>query len=171
MSIHIIIDGYNLIRQSPTLSMIDLQDLQSGREALIDTLAAYRKVKGHRITVVFDGTAAVGMGSARDRRKGIEIRFSRSGETADAVIKNMASREREKAVVVSSDQEVAAFAHSAGAGTIGSREFEGRLQPGGPAVPAFEGEDDGWVPTTRKKGPRRRLPKKDRRRRERIKKL
>jgi hypothetical protein len=58
MSIHIIIDGYNLIRQSGYLSNLDLQDIQYGRQALIDMLAAYKKIKAHRITIVFDGTRA-----------------------------------------------------------------------------------------------------------------
>jgi len=58
LSIHIIIDGYNLIRQSNSLSILDMQDIQLGREALVDMLAAYKKVKPHRITVVFDGTTA-----------------------------------------------------------------------------------------------------------------
>jgi len=40
MSIHIIIDGYNLIRQSTTLSILDQQDIMLGREALVDMLAA-----------------------------------------------------------------------------------------------------------------------------------
>jgi predicted RNA-binding protein with PIN domain len=58
MSIHIIIDGYNLIRQSTTLSTLDQQDIMLGREALVDMLAAYRKIKPHRITVVFDGRSS-----------------------------------------------------------------------------------------------------------------
>ena len=49
---HIIIDGYNLIRQSATFSRLDLEDMQTGREALIDALADYKKIKRHRITVV-----------------------------------------------------------------------------------------------------------------------
>ena len=44
MSIHIIIDGYNLIRQSNRLSALDNQDIQLGREALLYMLAAYKKV-------------------------------------------------------------------------------------------------------------------------------
>ena len=46
MSIHIIIDGYNLIRQSNRLSILDLQDIQLGRDALVDMLAAYNQKKG-----------------------------------------------------------------------------------------------------------------------------
>jgi len=54
MSFHIIIDGYNLIRQSCTLAAFDQKDLQLGREVLLDKLAAYKKIKHHKITVVFD---------------------------------------------------------------------------------------------------------------------
>ena len=107
MSIHIIIDGYNLIRQSTTLSTSDQQDIMLGREALLDMLAAYRKIKPHRITVVFDGHNSPVFSPQRNRQKGISLRFSRSGESADEVIKRMAHREREKALVVSSDRDVA----------------------------------------------------------------
>jgi len=34
MALHLIIDGYNLIRQSPYLADIDARDLEAGREAL-----------------------------------------------------------------------------------------------------------------------------------------
>ncbi|MCD4762468.1 MAG: NYN domain-containing protein, partial [Desulfobacterales bacterium] len=48
MSLHIIIDGYNLIRQSTTLSDLDGQDIQLGREALLNMLVAYKKIKHHK---------------------------------------------------------------------------------------------------------------------------
>jgi predicted RNA-binding protein with PIN domain len=172
MSIHIIIDGYNLIRQSDKLVELDRQDIQRGREALIDMLAAYKKIKAHRITVVFDGTAAPRMSAQRDRQKGISIVFSHRGESADAVIKKMSCREGQKALVVSSDQEVVRAASSWGAATIGAGEFEDKLALAG-GIESAENENtlDGWKPTTQKKGPRRRLPKKKRRNRARIRKL
>lgn len=170
---HIVIDGYNLIRQSDAFSLLDLQDIQFGREALIDALGEYKKVKGHRITVVFDGADAVGLGQNRDRVKGIEIRFSRGGETADAVIKRMAARDGQKLLVVSSDRDVAQVSASKGAATIESREFENRLAMAAPSQGFFDDVDKttGWIPTTKKKGPSRRLSKKDRRRRLKISKL
>jgi predicted RNA-binding protein with PIN domain len=173
MPIHIIIDGYNLIRQSQTFSMIEMQDIQLGREALIDALAEYRKVKRHRITVVFDGTSAAGLGRYRDRAKGVEILFSRGGETADAVIKKMAATEGEKALVVSSDRDVVDFSASAGAATISSPRFENKLARNTPMLATFPDRDDeaGWIPTTKKKGPRRKLSKKERRFRRKINKL
>jgi predicted RNA-binding protein with PIN domain len=173
MAIHIIIDGYNLIRQSTTLSTLDQQDIMLGREALVDMLAAYRKIKPHRITVVFDGCNSPVFSPQRNRQKGISMRFSRSGESADDVIKRMAHKEREKALVVSSDREVADSATASGAATISAQEFEAKIEMAAYYdSPMGEDEDSqGWTPTTRKKGPPRRLPKKMRRNRMKIKKL
>lgn len=173
MSLHIIIDGYNLIRQSDRLSALDRQDMQRGRETLVDWLIAYRRIRHHRISVVFDGGNAPFFSQHRDRLKGIEIRFSRPGETADSVIKRMASREREKALVVSSDREVVDFAESRGAATISSCGFEEKIGLAAQMdeTAADAAEDSGWNPTTRKKGPRKRLSRKKRRNRIKTQKL
>ena len=173
MSIHIIIDGYNLIRQSRYLSNLDLQDIQFGRQALIDMLAAYKKVKAHRITVVFDGTRAPQFSQQRDRQKGISIIFSHSGESADAVIKKMARKEKQQALVVSSDRDIVQSAASSGAATISAPEFESKLAMAARMDGDVPDRDDhnGWKPTTKKKGPRRRLPKRQRQNRARVKML
>jgi len=173
MSIHIIIDGYNLIRQSGYLSNLDLQDIQLGRETLIDMLAAYKKIKAHRITVVFDGTRAPGLLRQRDRQKGIAILFSHRGESADEVIKKMAAGEMQKALVVSSDQEIVRSATSSGAATISAIDFENRLNLAGQIDGMGSDRDDhaGWTPTTKKKGPGRRLSKRQRRNKAKIRKL
>ena len=68
MSLHIIIDGYNLIRQSKKLGDLDLQDIRLGRDALVEMLAMYKKFKAHRITVVFDGTGSCPSYPQRDRQ-------------------------------------------------------------------------------------------------------
>ena len=94
MGIHIVIDGYNLIRQSSRFSELDRRDLQSGRDALVEALAAYKKIKAYRITVVFDGTAAYTGMPRRDVHRGITLRYSSHGETADSVIKRMAENDQ-----------------------------------------------------------------------------
>ncbi len=174
MSLHIIVDGYNVIRQSKQLRILDLRDMQEGRETLQDMLVEYRKRKGHRITIVFDGTNAISPDTQRQRFCGIDILFSRHGETADTVIKRMAARERERALVVSSDRDIVSFVTSVGSTTIGSRAFENKIfqalysgENGG----VEDSPDTGWVPTTRKKGPSRRLSKKKRRNRGKTVKL
>jgi predicted RNA-binding protein with PIN domain len=175
MSLHIIIDGYNLIRQSNTLSAFERQDIQLGREALLDTLATYKRIKRHRITVVFDGTNAPSFSSAQDRFKGINIVFSRYTELADEVIKRMAKKEKEKALIVTSDRDVIEFAEAQGSATIHSPMFEQKITMASSMdVKGLNAENDdieGWVPSTKKKGPRRRLSKKDRYNRIKIRKL
>lgn len=174
MAVHIIIDGYNLIRQSPELSSLDRIDLQQGREALLELLAAYKKIKRHHITVVFDGTDAYSLYRQRDQVKGIKVLFSRRNETADAVIKRLAAHEREGALVVSSDREVAESAASQKAATISSSDFMEKLVMASWSNEKGVSPDEemtGWNPTTRKKGPSRRLSKKERRNRQKTNKL
>jgi predicted RNA-binding protein with PIN domain len=173
MAIHIIIDGYNFIRQSSVLSPLDHQDIQLGREALIDSLCTYKRIKGHPITIVFDGIHSDTYSESREYRKGIEIIFSRHGKSADSVIKKMASVKRDKALVVSSDKDVIRSAASNHAATISSPEFENKISSSMlfESVNIEDETDGGWVPTTKKKGPRRKLSKKKRRNRIKIKKL
>lgn len=174
MAIHIIVDGYNFIRQSEDLAALDRQDLELGRDALVDMLAAYKKLKAHKITVVFDGTAESVLYPSRDRAKGIAIRYSKGGESADDLIRRMARREKDKALVVSSDREVMTAAEAFGATAVSSTVFAEKVAmaqyltiKGGPDSV----ESEGWIPTTRKKGPSRRLPKRKRRTRSRMEKL
>ena len=173
MSIHIIIDGYNLIRQSGYLSNLDLQDIQFGRQALIDMLAAYKRIKAHRITVVFDSTRAPRFSQLRDRQKGIDIIFSHNGQSADAVIKKMARGGKQRSLVVSSDRDIVRSAASSGAATISALEFEEKLTVAAHMDGSVPGKDDhdGRKPTTKKKAPRRRLPKRQRQNRARVSKL
>ncbi|MBL7178631.1 MAG: NYN domain-containing protein [Pseudomonadota bacterium] len=173
MSIHIIIDGYNLIRQSRFFSPLDSQDMQLGRETLIDTLAAYKRIKGHKITIVFDGARAPLFSASRDQIKGIKIKFSRSGESADTVIKRMAAREKEKALIVSSDLDVINFASSRGCATITSLRFEEKIAMAAhmDTKKIHRGNEGGRTSTTKKKGPSRRLSKKKRKSMAKIQKL
>jgi predicted RNA-binding protein with PIN domain len=166
MGMHLIIDGYNLIRQSERLGDIDRRSLQRGRDALINALACYKKIRGHRITVVFDGGQAPSFGDRRDRRSGIEIRFSRQGELADAVIKRMCAQEHGEVLVVSSDSDIVRYAEARGAASISSPAFEDKLMMAQYMDTAGDDDDagdTGWAPTTRKKGPARRRSKRQRR--------
>jgi predicted RNA-binding protein with PIN domain len=175
VSLHIVIDGYNLIRQSRQFSALDRQDLQSGREALVEALAAYKKIKGYTITVVFDGAQAPSHMHRRDFLKGIELRYSNPRELADTVIKRLAARDRQKLLVVTSDSDIVRYAQSMGAAVIPSAEFEERLimasQMDLNRIEPLPEHSEGWPATTRKKGPSRRLPKRKRRMDKRISRL
>lgn len=172
MALHLIIDGYNLIRQSPYLQAMEARDLELGREALLANLADYRKSKPqNKITVVFDGWVAGDLKETRDRRAGIIIIYSRRGERADEVIKRLLAKERGRGVVVSSDRELQDYADRVGATWISAPEFEmSHLRVAAPgAQDADEEEASSRGPS--KKGPAHRAPKRQRQRRQRLKKL
>ena len=166
----IIVDGYNVIRQWPELAMLDRADLQAGREALLQGLQAYRRAKGHRVTVVFDGREMGGLSEGAESAGGIAVRYSRRGETADALIARLVAEAGPGIAVVSSDREVMAAARGHGAAWVSAAEFVSRLTAAR-VVLIKGGEDDEAPPVKSGKGTARRLPKAERRRRQRLKSL
>ncbi|MCL4501977.1 MAG: NYN domain-containing protein [Deltaproteobacteria bacterium] len=166
---HLIIDGYNLIRQSQELQLLDARELEAGRQALLARLAIYRERSHHKITVVFDGWLGGNLKESRDRQAGILIIYSRRGEKADEVIKRLLTAERQRAVVVTSDREIQSWAQEAGATWITAPQFEMQYLLAPEGEPGEEPETAGSRRS--KKGPAHRLPKGERRRRQRLKKL
>jgi predicted RNA-binding protein with PIN domain len=168
---HLIVDGYNLIRQSSQLQMLDAMDLQAGREALLELLAHYRSRSHHQITVVFDGWQGGDLKESRDRHQGLLIVYSRRGERADEVIKRLLHQERERALVVTSDREIQMYADQVKATWINAGQFELSYLPGPAGATDYDPHADSAPRGTRKKGPARRLSKRLRQRRQRLKKL
>jgi hypothetical protein len=174
MASHILIDGYNLIRQSGPLIDFEAISLEEGRNGLIRLLAAYRKVKGHTITVVFDGWESDNIGSSREKMIGIDIIYSGRGVKADDLIKKMVDERRDKVIVVTSDREIETHALKRGAVVIPSAEFEMkvRMATAGTEDDYFmEEEDDEGRAGTKKKGPARRLSRVERKKQSKMKKL
>jgi uncharacterized protein len=170
---HLIIDGYNLIRQSGTFRRFEKVSLEEGRHALIHRLSIYKQQTGHRITVVFDAWESGSPTEERDRYGGIDILYSRRGQTADELIKRLIQSRREEMVVVTSDRDIVDFAFRRGTTAIPSPEFESRLlepetrpthaKGGGASDRDEENQDrEKMTPGTKKKGPSRRLSKKQR---------
>jgi len=172
---HIIVDGYNLIRQSDALRRYERHSLEEGRRALVLNLARYRKARGHRITVVFDGWQGGSPKEERDLAGGVEIIYSRLGEKADEVIKRILKTGSEEILVVTSDREIATFAERRGKTAIASPEFAARLDriAAGdfPADEPGAEDDDEERSGAKKKGPSHRLSKQKRAALARIRKL
>ncbi len=170
---HIIIDGYNLIRQSDVLRLHERQGLEAGRKALVHLLAGYRRTRGHRITVVFDGASqTTHPGNPTTKGGTIRVIFSRSGQKADQVIQWMVRELGEGTIVVTSDRELQAEVERRHGTVLSSEEFELKMEL------AIYGDQKGIDPkdlidakTTRKKGPSKRPPKKVRKMKSRIEKL
>jgi predicted RNA-binding protein with PIN domain len=103
MSVHYIIDGYNVLKQLPDLEGRPLKD---GRDGLIRYFEIYRpqgSIK-NKVTIVFDGKSEVNLPTQRKLKKtNIEIIFSQD-ETADNKIKKLVHRiPNPKQVIVVTD--------------------------------------------------------------------
>jgi predicted RNA-binding protein with PIN domain len=176
MAVHLVIDGYNLIRQSPALSAQEELCLELGRDALLERLRQYKRVRSHRITVVFDAANKPNLAEERSQQQGIRIIYSGQGETADTVIKRMCRNQGEKVLLVTTDRELASYAEGRGSVAIDSEDFEARMEMAlymDAKGVEEENEKERWHSDkgTRKKGPAKRLSKKARRRREKRRKV
>lgn len=165
---HLIIDGYNLIHNTPELLLA--ADLDLGRQALLLALNLYRKKKGHRLTVVFDG--GQDLEPQRASAHGVPVIFSGAKRSADQVIVELARGQGGGLTVISDDRELGRLCRQAGAEVIEARVFASRLMETaqGLGLPV-EDDDPGWDFSTKKKGPARKEPKAKRRRNSRLEKL
>jgi len=175
MSLHLIIDGYNLIRRSPSLSILDRQDLERGREELIRRLALYKQARFLPITVIFDGWNQGSLSVCRTTERGIRVVFSRRGQKADEVIIRTAREMGEKAMVVTSDRQIQLEVQRHHATVIPSEEFELKMEMAAymnqKGIDSDDFRDQSETRGTHKKGPSRRLPKNVRRAKRRMEKL
>ncbi len=175
MAVHVLIDGYNLIRRSATLRAEEDLALELGRNALLESLRQYKRTRGHRITVVFDSASKPILAEEQTQQKGIRVIYPGQGDTADSVIKRICRSEGNKVLVVTSDLELARYAEAHGSVAMGSGEFQAKMEMARYLNSKGEEEDEkeGWHPSkgTRKKGPAKRLSKKERRRLEKWRKV
>jgi predicted RNA-binding protein with PIN domain len=166
MPLELIIDGYNLIRQSDTFRRLDARSLEQGRQALLARLADYQKVRNHLITVVFDGWGGPNLESTIQKHDGITVIFTRKGEKADDWIKRRLEKVQYGAVVTS-DRDIRRYAERLGIADIPSRLFERTMEQtlfDGQRDMAGDEEGEEEFNEAKTKGPARRLSKQERRR-------
>jgi len=96
------VDGYNVTKRG-----FSEMSLEQQRQRLIAGLGGIAAQTGDEVTVVFDGAERV-LGLPPPPR-GVRVLFSRKGETADELIRQLVRAEPpgRPLIVVSSDREVA----------------------------------------------------------------
>jgi len=167
----VIIDGYNILHVGRSLTRLNSIDLQRERDRLIDQLSSYRSVKGCAITVVFDGWQGGSAAQKRERKKGVELVFSKLGEKADEVIKRLAREKGAGAIVVTSDREVARYVERIDVPVIPSDQFVQKMEKSILGIEKDVEQEEEERNAFKRKGPSRRLSKKERRARAAFKKL
>ncbi|MEV6599368.1 NYN domain-containing protein [Actinoplanes sp. NPDC051346] len=119
---HLIVDGYNVTKRG-----FAEMSLEHQRKRLITGLGGIAAQTGDEVTVVFDGAERVhGLPPAP---RGVRVLFSRKGDTADELIRQLVRAEPagRPLVVISSDREVADGVRRHGAYPMGADSLLRRL--------------------------------------------
>jgi predicted RNA-binding protein with PIN domain len=122
---HLVVDGYNVTKRG-----FAEMSLEQQRKRLITGLGGIAAQTGDEVTVVFDGAERVhGLPPAP---RGVRVLFSRKGDTADELIRQLVRAEPagRPLVVVSSDREVADGVRRHGAYPMGADSLLRRLSRG-----------------------------------------
>jgi predicted RNA-binding protein with PIN domain len=119
---HLVVDGYNVTKKG--FGEVSLEH-QRGR--LLAGLGGLAAQSGAEVTVVFDGAEKVVAMPGTPR--GVRVLFSRKGQTADEVIRQLVRAEPagRAVVVISSDREVADGVRRHGAYPLGAETLLRRL--------------------------------------------
>jgi predicted RNA-binding protein with PIN domain len=126
----LIVDGYNVIRQTPPYKAIAEDDLDASRLALVSDVAAFSHGE-FRATVVFDGHLNQGSDGQPHAIGGVTVIFSRFGHDADSVIESLARTAREAGddvVVVTSDAQTQWTVLGGSVARMSSAEFAGEIR-------------------------------------------
>jgi predicted RNA-binding protein with PIN domain len=119
---HLIVDGYNVTKRG-----FAEMSLEHQRKRLVTGLGGIAAQTGDEVTVVFDGAERVhGLPPAP---RGVRVLFSRKGDTADELIRQLVRAEPagRPIVVISSDREVADGVRRHGAYPMGADSLLRRL--------------------------------------------
>ena len=119
----LIVDGYNMIFAWDDLAETAKHDLSAARRHLKDLLTGYAAFRKCRTILVFDSYRQPGSEKYQDA--GIQVVFTREGETADAYIQNLAAQfgGNYRVSVASSDGLVQLSALGSGVLRVSAREL------------------------------------------------
>jgi uncharacterized protein len=124
---YLIVDGHSVIFAWPELRKLHARRSSLAREALVKQLRDYQDWTGVRVVVVFDGKGKK-VGAIFDPGE-VQIFYSRSGQSADAIIERLASKyaEQFELMVATSDSMEAETVMACGAETISPEGLRGLL--------------------------------------------
>lgn len=123
----LLVDGYNIINSWPELVKLKNTKLEAARDKLLEIMTNYAGFTGRKVIVVFDAHQAKGAIGSREDFYGVEVVFSREGETADEVIERLVGEytgnEDREVYVATSDWAEQRIVFGRGAYRISAREL------------------------------------------------
>ena len=124
---YLIVDGHSVIFAWPELRKLHARRSSLAREALTKELRHYQDWTGVRVVIVFDGKGEK-IGATSDPGD-VQIFYSRSGQTADAIIERLASKYAKHfdLIVASADSMEGETVQACGAEWISPEALRGLL--------------------------------------------
>jgi predicted RNA-binding protein with PIN domain len=124
---YLIVDGHSVIFAWPELRRLHARRSSLAREALLKQLRNYQDWTGVRVVIVFDGKGK--KIDASSEPGDVQIFYSRSGQSADAIIERLASKyaKRFELMVATSDFMEAETVQACGAEWISPKALRGLL--------------------------------------------
>ena len=115
---YLIVDGHSVIFARPELRKVHARRSSIAREALLKQLRDYQDWTGVHVVVVFDGKGKK-VDAISDPAE-VQVFYSRSGQSADAIIERLASKyaKRFEIMVATSDSLEAETVSACGAESI-----------------------------------------------------
>ena len=120
MSLHYLLDGYNIIKQTPGLNHGTLEAQRNALLRWID-IGQPQGSSQNTVTVVFDGQEEF-FGSQSTHH--VKVIFSR-GQSADDLIKKMVEQfsQKNRLVIVSNDKDIVLYVRALGAQVLSVKSF------------------------------------------------
>ena len=124
---YLIVDGHSVIFTWPELRKLQARRSSLAREALIKRLRDYQDWTDVRVVVVFDGKGR--KIEATSDPADVQVFYSRTGQTADAIIERLASKyaKRFELFVATSDSMEGETVEACGAEWISPEALRGLL--------------------------------------------
>ena len=130
---YLIVDGHSIIFAWPELRKLQARRSTLAREALLKQLRHYQDWTAVRVVIVFDGKGK--KIDASSEPGDVQIFYSRTGQSADAIIERLASKyaKRFELMVATSDLLEAETVQACGAEWISAEGLHGLLSGARPA--------------------------------------
>ncbi len=124
---YLIVDGHSVIFAWPELRKLHARRSSLAREALIKRLRDYQDWTGVHVVIVFDGKGR--KIDATSDPADVQVFYSRTGQTADAIIERLASKyaRRFELFVATSDSKEGETVEACGAEWISPEALHGLL--------------------------------------------
>ncbi|WKV07939.1 NYN domain-containing protein [Thermoanaerobacterium sp. CMT5567-10] len=122
---YMVIDGYNIINNWQDLKLEAKSSLEDARQKLIDILLNFRGYTGFNIILVFDAMYVKGNQQKHEYYSGLEVVYTKEGESADSYIEGIIKDiiKKDKVVVVTSDWVLQQVVLAQGAIRMSAREL------------------------------------------------